>query len=284
MVVCLAFSSSADKDFTEEGVNVKILGNSGKMVIKNAKQNSVVVLFDYIKELSSSGAVVGAKGGKKHSINTFAREQFSFTTSGNQSSYQGIAVKHVRFHATISGPGAMLVVDVYVFKAAGNITAGNETMEVKKGSVKFSIEISSWTFCGGSGGDTCSKGSSQEEGTQIELGIEIKGKTKPKNANSKRGKGRKLSTLDIGGAVCTLSGELRKDGVWEQMAGDYPKTVTTGPKTLFIFRFPKFSGNVMYDPTLELSGTGTTGNAAAVKAHTSLIILCAVGFFLKFIL
>ena len=46
MVVCLAFSSSADKDFTEEGVNVKILGNSGKMVIKNASKHLISAIHD----------------------------------------------------------------------------------------------------------------------------------------------------------------------------------------------------------------------------------------------
>lgn len=40
------------------------------------------------------------------------------------------------------------------------------------------------------------------------------------------------------------------------MASDYPKTESKGGKTLFIFRFPKFSRRVSYDPTIELAGGG----------------------------
>ena len=176
-----------------------------------AEKSSVTVNFDYIKELDKDGNEVGATGKKKHSINSFARESFSFKTSGMKTEYQNISVKHTQFEATISGPGAKLIVDIFIFKGSGNLSTSNdESLEVKKGDIKFNIKLESWTFCGGSGGDSCSKGASSEAGTQVEFGIEIKGRSKPTKRSKAKGKGRKLETLDLGGADCTLSGAVSR--------------------------------------------------------------------------
>lgn len=149
--------------------------------------------------------MVGASGRKKHSINTFAREQFTFTSSGAQAKYQNISVKHTQFEAKISGPGAKLIVDIYIFKGSGNVTTSqNESLEVKPGTIKFNIRLEDWAFCGAN--DTCKKGKGDEVGTQVEFGIEIKGRGAPKMKGKARGKGRKLKTMDLGGADCTLSG------------------------------------------------------------------------------
>ena len=173
------------------------------------EKSSVTVNFDYIKELDNSGNEVGATGKKKHSINSFAREAFSFKTSGLKTEYQNISVKHTQFEATISGPGAKLTVDIFIFKNSGTVkTSNDESLDVKKGTIKFNIKIESWMFCGGAGGDSCSKGSSSEVGNQIEFGIEIKGRSKASKKTKAKGKGSKVETLDLGDADCTLSGEV----------------------------------------------------------------------------
>ena len=171
--------------------------------------NSLTVNFDYIKELDKNGDPVGASGRKKHSINSFARETFTFKTSGLKTEYQNISVKHTQFEATISGPGAKLTVDIFIFKGSGSIkTSKNESLEVKKGTAKFNIKLESWTFCGGVGGEHCSKGGTGEIGSQIEFGIEIKGKKKPSKKGKGKGKGRKVETFDLGDGDCTLSGAV----------------------------------------------------------------------------
>ena len=167
----------------------------------------MTVNFDYIKELDNAGTAVGTTGSSKHSINTFARESFTFATSGLKSHYQNISVKHTQFAATISGPGAKLTVDIYIFKGSGSVsTSKNETLEVKPGTIKFNIKLESWTFCGA--GDNCKKGQKVENGSQVEFGIEIKGRGNPKKKSKAKGKGRKVETLDLGGADCTLSGAV----------------------------------------------------------------------------
>ena len=169
--------------------------------------HALTVTFDYIKELDNRAAEVGTTGRYKHSINTFARESFTFKTSGLQSHYQNISVRHTQFDATISGPGARLVVDIYIFRGNGTvITSRNETLEVRNGTIKFNIRLENWRFCGRN--DTCRKGNANQEGTQVELGIKISGKNAPKKKAKARGRGRKVGTFDFGGVDCTLSGEV----------------------------------------------------------------------------
>ena len=73
-----------------------------------------------------------------------------------------------------------------------------------------------------------------------------------------------------------LSLQVNVDGSWVEMASDYPKVDATGPKTLFIFRFPKFTKDVLYDPTIELSDDGSSvspttqpGPSSTVKPNDS---------------
>ena len=166
-----------------------------------------MLTFDYIKELDKDNVTVGTSGSSKHSINTFASQSFTFTTSGLQTEYQNISVKHIKFEASLSGPGAKLVVDVFIFNGTGNVsTSRNETLEVRPGTIKFNIAIENWQFCGAAA--SCTKGRTTEVGTQIELGIEVKGRKNASKKSKKRGKGKKLQTLDLGDADCTLSGEV----------------------------------------------------------------------------
>lgn len=73
--------SSASIDV--EGLEVDILGRSGKMRIERGNSN-VQITFDALRELDSEGNIVGKQGKDKHSINNFAQVDFSFeaTTDG----------------------------------------------------------------------------------------------------------------------------------------------------------------------------------------------------------
>lgn len=59
---------------------------------------------------------------------------------------------------------------------------------------------------------------------------------------------------------CTLQVQY-DDGNFTDMVSGYPKTVTRGSKTSFVFRFERFNESVFYDPTVEVmpsSGGGDT--------------------------
>eukprot|EP00112_Aurelia_sp_Birch-Aquarium-sp1_P003353 Seg1374.9 transcript_id=Seg1374.9/GoldUCD/mRNA.D3Y31 product="Skeletal aspartic acid-rich protein 2" protein_id=Seg1374.9/GoldUCD/D3Y31 len=262
---------AVDKELAQGDTKVKIMGQSGKMTMSRGK-NSLMVTFDYIKELDKDDIAVGTTGSSKHSINSFASQSFTFTTSGLKTEYQNISVKHIKFEASISGPGAKLVVDVFIFNGTGNVkTSGNETLEVGPGTIKFNIGIESWNFCGGS--TSCRKGSTTEIGTQVELGIEIKGRKNASKKSKKRGKGKRLQTLDLGDADCTLSGEVNIDGLWKDMVSPFPKVEVKGAKQLFIFRFPKFSTKAIYDPTVHMSTT-SPNSASKYNVGFHIMVMC----------
>ena len=59
---------------------------------------------------------------------------------------------------------------------------------------------------------------------------------------------------DLGGDVpLTLSDRVLVDGTWTSMPSGYPHMEIQGGSAIFVFRFPTFSVNATYDPTI---GTG----------------------------
>ena len=73
-------------------------------------------------------------------FNAFADQDFTFSPL-ELASYQGLCVKNFNFTSTLSGPNATLTVMAYMFQDEGNITFGNETSEMRKGMLKFNIQV-----------------------------------------------------------------------------------------------------------------------------------------------
>lgn len=51
-------------------------------------------------------------------------------------------MKNFNFSSSLPGPNASLTVMAYMFEESGNITFGNETSEMRKGMLKFNIQVS----------------------------------------------------------------------------------------------------------------------------------------------
>ena len=73
-------------------------------------------------------------------FNAFADQDFTFSPL-ELASYQGLSVKNFNFTSTLRGPNASLTVMAYMFQDEGNITFGNETSEIRKGMLKFNIQV-----------------------------------------------------------------------------------------------------------------------------------------------
>ena len=52
-----------------------------------------------------------------------------------------------------------------------------------------------------------------------------------------------------------LSNRVLKDGAWVSMPDGFPKMETQGGSAIFIFRFPKFNDNAVYDPIIGMGET-----------------------------
>lgn len=268
--------TSPESTLSAAQITTKILGRSGKMTIGRGSNpdtdaDKVQVTFDEVKEIDSSGNPVGASGAMKHSFNTFASLDFTFSAL-EDTSFAGITAKRLNFTADIKSVNATLTVPVYIFTNGGVISIDGENSTVTAGTVKFNIQIEGWQFCGNSG-VTCKQGSKDEIGDAIEFVITIKGKgTQQRKTTDKRTDGEEFELG--GGSSVLLSRKISVDGGnYTDMATGYPKLETKGGKQSFVFRFPKFTSSVLYDPQIVLATPDASGSNV-VTSSLSILITC----------
>lgn len=271
----LAAADDGNGTISGAGVYVKVLGQSGKIMMSRSEniqsdENRVTVEMDEIKETDMSGNPVGAGGAPatKHSFNTFANQEFEYSEVGN-GEFENISAKTFNFSATIDN-GAKLLVDVFIFTENGTYSLNGENTTVSEGTVKFNIHIENWTFCGA--GVTCSKGSTTEIGKYIDFTIAIKGKGASPQKKTSGGKKTTADEYDLGsGSSVIISDKVQYDdnGDWVPTPSGYPKLVQKGSKTLFVFRFDKFSKSVLYDPQVDLGKSPDTTDTPTTDRETN---------------
>ena len=215
--------------------------------------NAVTVTMDHLYELDASGSIIGNTGpnSEKHSRNTFASVDFTINDTPVRTGEYGVPADSIDFSSTLVGSSTLLV-KTLVFLHHGLIRpTANESWTVAGGTIKFSVQVSTWPFCAGESGNPC-KGST---GAFLEFGMEIKGATEASLPDGE--KRYTLSTDPATGNNVTLdlSDEVLLDGQWVQMPTGYPRVVMQGGKQLFQFRLPRFTTSAMYDPIV--SGLGT---------------------------
>jgi hypothetical protein len=285
-----------DKDFVVGALSVKVLGQSGKFSVTRGKmgkkkntESKVVIEMDSLTEVNAAGKTVGKAGKEKHSLNSFASQEFSYTVedmaeSKVDANSTATAAK-VSFESTIQ-TGSKIGVDTYLIMGKGEVGTLTERWPVQPGDMKFNIMLSDWAWCGDSG-VTCGK---NEVGAFIDLDIQIKGKKpKPEKKNGtttgKNGTKTKPQKFDLGdGATIDLSNLVKLDGVWQSMPEGYPKMVTKGSKQVYTFRFPKFTKTGFYDPVLgfdenvegEEPADGSNSNGAASSSCMAVSTAAAV--------
>lgn len=134
------------------GVFCKALGESGKIMCARPREGEkrdftdennerVIIEFESLQERSKGGISVGKVGRKGHMFDAFSKQDFNFTDL-SVGTYQGLGVKNFNFSSSLPGPNASLTVMAYMFEESGNITFGNETSEMRKGMLKFNIQVS----------------------------------------------------------------------------------------------------------------------------------------------
>ncbi|XP_020626785.1 skeletal aspartic acid-rich protein 1-like [Orbicella faveolata] len=309
-------ASSAEghgKEFDVGGVFCKALEESGKIMCARPPEGKkrdfsdennyrVIIEFDSLQERSKSGISVGKVGRKGHMFDQFSEQEFNFTDP-SAGTYQGLVVKNFNFSSSLPGPNASLTVMAYMFKESGNITFGNETTEMRKGMLKFNIQIENWKFCTNNSLEDCNSGD-EGEFIDVSLVIESKGKPKPftkeevEKGRVKMGKNRGPrcfkpkqynkcpKEFDIGGgSEMVLSSQVMVDNVIQEMPGngDYPKFMEQQHKQKFIFRFPRAMNRILYDPGLEVGEeNSSTVHIRAAQSITFLMVINCFAFFSSF--
>lgn len=224
------------------GTRVKVLGQSGKIRLEHAGE-PIAIDFDYLSEVTAAGEIVGQTGANKHSVSSFATQNFVFTPIIDEP-YLGVPARKFTFESPIHAVGHLRVV-VLMMQENATIDTGAEQWQVSRGDMKFNIELRDWIFCA-----PCDDGVADF----IELGIEIKSS---KEADTED----QAKSVDIGGAVLQLASKVELDGAKVPLPSGYPKVISKGSKKLFVFRFPKFNSLLSYDPLLQL---GEASSAAVL--------------------
>lgn len=246
LLVCRVYAQEVEH--TEGGSSVKVLGQSGKIRLEHSGE-PVVIDFDSLSEVTAAGEIVGQSGANKHSVNSFATQNFAFTPVVEES-YLGIPVKKFTFETPIHAIGHLRVIVLLVQENA-TIDTGAEQWSVSRGDMKFNIELRDWTFC-----NPCSDGTADF----VELEIEIK-------SSKEAAAEEEAKTVDIGGALLQMAKEVEVDGTKTPLPAGYPKIIVKGSKKVFVFRFPKFNTLLSYDPLLQL---GEATSAASVSSFANI--------------
>lgn len=123
-----------------EGLWAKVLGRSGKIQLApspNVAGDPDGIRFEIsaLRELDSSGNVLGQGGSSKHSFNSFSTQDFIFGEVSD-SVYGGVRCVKVPF-SSILDTGSKIEIEVFLFKESGTIHAGPESFSVNKRYVKI---------------------------------------------------------------------------------------------------------------------------------------------------
>lgn len=264
----------------------KVLGQSGKIRVGNTQSGDsgkvCTIEMDSVREVDSAGNSVG---GNSHGFNSFASKDFSFSNSANVI-YLGLNATNFNFTATdLQGTGkGEMIVSTYLFTESGTVTIGqNEAQVIEAGMLKFNVNFTNWEFCDASVTTTgqpgyCKQGATYQTGQFIDFKILVKGKKDDKlqkGANKTVAGKREPPAFEMGdGMLFSVSTQVEKDGAWEDMADGYPDTTLQGSKTIFTFRFPKFTNYAFYDPSVDLGNSALrTGVSALLLACTALLAM-----------
>lgn len=249
--------------------SLKILGQSGKFTLYNtaagqADENKVTIEMDGLYEVDEDGTTVGFSGQTKHSINTFAPQEFSFEPT--RTVVVGSATGSlVVFKSNINGLGDLQVETLMITEGGW---VGSD--ELKVGALKFNIGFpAGWTWCD----PACKTG--EKLGQFIDLWIAVKGRGgDPLQSGS--------DSYDLGGgAKVELNSAVEIDDLDSSMPAGYPKLEVKGSKQVFIFRFPRFNSKAKYDPIVTFSSPGGPDDrATGLGAKSLLLSLLAGAFFL----
>jgi hypothetical protein len=227
------------------GLVVDILGQSGKMNLEN-NNRTVQITMDALREVDANGDIVGNTGSVKHSVPTFASQDFifgirdyyttlfTFNSTTNETVAEAANGLRIDFSSTLDTTSKLKVQALLVSEGgiAGD-AQGNWT--VSPGDFKWNIWFEDWVW--------------HEEAAFVELDIEVKG------ANDAPTQSDGDMTYDLGDASLNLRSDYElSNGTAVTMPQGYPSLETKGSKTIFTFKFGRHGTlDMRYDPLISFS-------------------------------
>mmetsp|Transcript_11550 Transcript_11550/g.14505 ORF Transcript_11550/g.14505 Transcript_11550/m.14505 type:complete len:2323 (+) Transcript_11550:126-7094(+) len=264
--------------------------------------SSVVrISFHHISERDVNGGPVGLVGPVSHSFKNISQLRFG-TSPFVRTTYQDLCVERIDLRSGLkfgsSSDEVHFGAILYIFCENGTIAiAGNstynESMAVTVGTLKFSVFVEDWPFCNGTQAGSsltyCTDADNQGEyGSYLDVGLSFKtggmlshveqtGPGPPVGGNKNHGTEKWGTGVEYSFSTdssLVLSQAIKIDGTWMDMGSGYPSytpfSYENGVSTsLFGLRFPFFSSQAIYDPTISLSSTSSSiDTVPAIPAGT----------------
>ena len=277
-----AFSLAADVSVRNSGINLRVLGHSGKMELSN-NDTTVRVQMKGLQEVSADGEPVGhtLPNKDKHSFNSFASQDFTISPISSKGLNSAVGSKSVDFTCPLLDGSALFKVTAHLVlnsSAQFSEPGSNETFVLSAGSLKFNVDISNWSFCtpGGTGHAGC-KG---ENGAFLDVSFIVTDQSAGSGPGPVPGNGTAPSdnvadVLLSGGGAMQLAEMAQLDGAWTRLPPGYPRVETSGATTTITLRFPRFTTTVHYDPVVQLT-TGGGGSDGGGSGRNGAIIGVAI--------
>jgi hypothetical protein len=228
--------------------------------------------MDALRELDADGNEVGKTGNPKHSIETFASQDFTFSaveeetslfvfnSTSNETVQETAKGLKIDFSCTLD-TGSKLQITSLLVNEGGIAGDAQGNWTVSPGDFKWNIFFKEWIW--------------HQDADSLELDIEIKGNNaSPINAGNN-------VTYDLNGDT-TL--ELRSDyeifgyvNSFRNMPDGYPLVSQMAGKTLFTFKFQNDGTSFKYDPIIKFDSSEETSATASLglKLATSVMLTVA---------
>ena len=190
-----------------------------------------------------------ADGDVAQKAENFNKADFNWSEPLTETSDDGTERIKVQLNSniTVGKPAdpikAQFTMDTFIYVDAGFSMNGNQTLDIPKNALKFSISIKNWPW--------------KNASNYLTFGLAMKVRTKggkdgAKNPERKRGRGRdgKVSRFELGGGAFMDSPELCEiDGETQEVMSTLTSDIGNDG-VLLAWSFPHFETSLFYDPVI----------------------------------
>jgi len=225
----------------------------------NCRQSTMIKLDRLLEISSRTGKVV-------QRAESFNNAEFNWTRPVKETDENGVKRIKVQLDSTVAvgkpnaHQEAQFKMVTYVYLNNGTTMNGNQTIDVMRGSLKFSIEVTNWPWVADSTTNTLSFG--------VNMFVKNRnGKKRAKNPQKKSGRGRggKISRFELGESIFMDAPDLCvvDDDTMKELTTVVAPFGSAGISIDWVF--PNFQKKLYYDPVI--GDTSTTDEDVSTEAQ-----------------
>lgn len=262
----MSTTSSSDIQLSEGNVKLKVLGKSGNFRIDNGN-NFILFTLDRLQEVDSAGKQIqfvnphvfktALSWGPVTPNVTIPGSSVTATMVELKAAFTLGKPQNVK-NASETASSITFDLQVYIATASGTYSFGETTYPVNKNDVKYTIAIKNWPFV-----DTAN---------MLQFGLAMQTNTTASTGENTIKS--KLSTESASVAFGNTIIETPLVAIVDDKVTNNVLTSTYGNGFGIQFTFPSFTTSLVYDPTVNTSGTTDTSayNTPTVEADGSTVV------------